>query len=184
MAGIIIVGDGPGGLSAALFLAKNGHTVDVFGLDATAMHYAQLHNYLGAPDTSGSAFQAAARSQVTSVGARIHAEEVTSIALEGGLVEVSAGTDSQLSGDYLVLSEGKNPVLARALGLEQDEGGAIVVDGEGRSSNHRIYVVGRSARPSRSQAIISAGDGAKAAVDIMSREAGKDIQDWDTPPQD
>ena len=42
-------------------------------------------------------------------------------------------------------------------------------------------MVGRSTRPGRSQAIISAGDGARAALDILAREAGKDVQDWDTP---
>jgi hypothetical protein len=36
----------------------------------------------------------------------------------------------------------------------------------------------------RSQAIISAGDGARAALDILSREAGKDVRDWDSPPKD
>jgi hypothetical protein len=35
----------------------------------------------------------------------------------------------------------------------------------------------------RSQAIISAGAGAVAAVDILAREEGKDVQDWDTPPK-
>jgi thioredoxin reductase (NADPH) len=50
MARIIIVGDGPGGLSAALLLAKNGHTVSVYGQDQTPMHHAQLHDYLGSPD--------------------------------------------------------------------------------------------------------------------------------------
>ena len=87
------------------------------------------------------------------------------------------------AGDYLLLSEGKNPVLARSLGLAETEAGTIRVDGEGRSSHPRVYVVGRSARPGRSQAIISAGDRAKAALDIMSREAGKDVQDWDRPPE-
>lgn len=33
MVRINIVGDGPGGLSAALFLTKNGHEVTVFGQD-------------------------------------------------------------------------------------------------------------------------------------------------------
>ena len=50
MASVVIVGDGPGGLSAALFLAKNGQDVTVFGTDDTAMHYAYLYNYLGIPE--------------------------------------------------------------------------------------------------------------------------------------
>jgi thioredoxin reductase (NADPH) len=40
------------------------------------------------------------------------------------------------------------------------------------------------ARPDRSQAIISAGAGAVAALDILSREAGRDVHDWDSPSKD
>ena len=47
MPDVIVIGDGPGGLSAALFLAKNGKEVVVYGQDKTAMHWAMLHNYLG-----------------------------------------------------------------------------------------------------------------------------------------
>ena len=46
-----------GGLSAALFLAKNGKHVVVFGQDKTAMHWALLKNYLGVPEIMGTAFQ-------------------------------------------------------------------------------------------------------------------------------
>jgi thioredoxin reductase (NADPH) len=46
-----------------------------------------------------------------------------------------------------------------------------------------VYVVGRLARPGRSQAIISAGDGASAAIDILSKEKGEDVTDWDSPPE-
>jgi thioredoxin reductase len=45
-----------------------------------------------------------------------------------------------------------------------------------------VYAVGRLARPGRSQAIISAGDGAAAAIDILSRVKGEDFADWDSPP--
>ena len=66
----IIIGDGPGGLSAALFLAKNGVDTTVLGKDNTAMHYAELHNYLGIPMIGGTEFQQVARGQVKDKGAR------------------------------------------------------------------------------------------------------------------
>lgn len=180
MATINIVGDGPGGLSAALFLAKAGHEVTVFGKDATAMHYAYLYNYLGIPEVSGSEFQRIAREQVATHGATVRDEEVTAVEADG-LTVVTA--DGRHGGDYLILTEGKNAPLAAALGVATDDDGVVVVDADGRTSLERVYVVGRSARPARSQAIISAGAGAAAALDILAVEAGKDVQDWDSPPK-
>jgi thioredoxin reductase (NADPH) len=85
--------------------------------------------------------------------------------------------------DYLILTEGKSAPLATSLGLAGDDG-SISVDRDGRSSIDGAYVIGRSARPSRSQAIISAGDGAAAALDILAEIEGKDVQDWDSPPKE
>ena len=53
MADVLIIGDGPGGLSAALFLAKNDMNVTVFGQNKTLMHDAMLYNYLGIPQITG-----------------------------------------------------------------------------------------------------------------------------------
>ncbi len=182
MARVLIIGDGPGGLSAALFLAKNGMEVTVLGQDKTAMHYAYLHNYLGIPQIPGTEFQAVARAQVSGFGAALVDEEATEVAADEQVTVVTASGDT-LEGDYLILTEGKNPVLARSLRLDEDASGAIVVDRDHRSSVDRVYVVGRSVRPTRSQAIISAGAGAVAALDILARERGSDVQDWDTPPK-
>lgn len=182
MARVNIVGDGPGGLSAALFLSKNGHEVTVFGQDETAMNFAYLYNYLGIPEIAGTEFQAIARRQVQGFGAKVVDEEVVSVSAGQPFTVTTPSGDSE--SDYLILTEGKNPGLARSLGVEEDEGGAISVDVNYMSSIDRLYVVGRSVRPSRSQAIISAGAGAVAALDILAREEGKDIQDWDTPQKD
>jgi thioredoxin reductase len=182
MARVIVVGDGPGGLSAAVFLAKNGHDVVVFGQNKTAMNFAYLHNYLGIPEIAGPDFQTIARKQASGFGASLIDEQVTSIEV-GDLFTVITESGSHQA-DYLVLTEGKNPELARSIGVEEDESGAIVVDRDNRSSIDKLYVVGRSVRPERSQAVISAGAGAVAALDILARESGSDVQDWDTPPDD
>ena len=181
MARIIIVGDGPGGLSAALFLAKAGQDVTVFGMDRTGMNYAYLYNYPGVPEISGTDFQQVARAQVEGFGARIVAAQVEEITVDGDGFVVSSNGDRR--GDYLVLAEGGKPRLATALGLERDASGAVSVDRNCRTSMDRVYAVGRSTRPARVQAIISAGDGAAAALDILSSEAGRDVRDWDTPPE-
>lgn len=183
MARAVVIGDGPAGLSAALFLAKNGQDTVVYAQDDTAMHYAQLHNYLGVTDLPGSEFQRIARHQATAAGAQLREAEVTAVEraddADAFVVRSSEGDDA--SADYVVLAAGKaGQRLADGLGLERGAGG-VVVDGEGRTSLDRVYAVGRLSRAQRSQAIISAGAGARAAVDILSREAGKDVTDWDTP---
>ncbi|HWU86918.1 MAG TPA: FAD-dependent oxidoreductase [Kofleriaceae bacterium] len=182
MPDVIIIGDGPGGLSAALFLAKNKLDVMVFGDDKSAMHYAYLRNYLGIPELHGSEFQRIARAQVAGFGARLRDDRVQAVAADGERFTVTLESGERTSARYVILSEGKGPRLAKQLGLAFDDATGIATDRNAHTSIDRIYVVGRSARPGRSQAIISAGDGAAAAIDILSREQGHDILDWDEPP--
>ena len=71
MSSALIIGDGPGGLSAALYLAKNDIETTIFGQDETPMHYAMLYNYLGIPEMAGSEFQEIGRQQATGFGANL-----------------------------------------------------------------------------------------------------------------
>jgi thioredoxin reductase len=184
MPDVIVIGDGPGGLSAALFLGKNGLDVVVLGQDKTAMHAAMLYNYLGIEAIAGSDFQTIARKQVTVHGATVRDERVTTLQRDddGFAVETEAG--DRMSCKYVILSEGKGPKLAQSIGLQADPDRGIETDKNGHTKIDGVYVVGRSARPGRSQAIISAGDGAAAAIDILSRERGENVCDWDTPADD
>jgi thioredoxin reductase len=184
MPDVIVIGDGPGGLSAALFLAKNKLDVVVFGEDKTAMHWALVKNYLCIPEIPGGEFQKTARKQVSDFGARIRDEHVNAVAQDGeGGCKVQLASGDDMTAKYLILSEGKSPKHAKQLGLEFDEKSGIATDRNAKTKLDGIYVVGRSARPGRSQAIISAGDGAAAAIDILSREKGENFVDWDEPPK-
>lgn len=187
MLDVAIVGDGPGGLSAALFLAKNGLKVTVYGEDKTAMHWAMLNNYLGVAAETGTEFQKRAREQVLALGAAIEAKRVDQVAPSGDGFSLSfeateGSAPAPVQARFLILSEGKSPRLAKQLGLEFDEKKGLQTDRNGRTSLDKVYAVGRLARPGRSQAIISAGDGASSAIDILSRIKGEDVTDWDSPP--
>ncbi|HLV67021.1 MAG TPA: FAD-dependent oxidoreductase [Polyangiaceae bacterium] len=180
---VVIVGDGPGGLSAALFLAKAGLQVTVYGQDKTAMHWALLRNYLGIPEIHGSEFQKRARAQAEGFGARLVDARVESVEKTADGFRVTLEGGEAVAARFLVLSEGKSPRLADQLGLTRDGSGAVVTDIHARTSLEGVYAVGRLARPERSQAIISAGDGASAAIDIVSSVRGAPYTDWDSPPE-
>ena len=180
---VVIVGDGPGGLSAALFLRRGGLSARIYGQDKTAMHWAMLNNYLGIEGMVGGDFHEIACKQVKDAGAELVMARVESIDKTDAGFEVTLEGGEKTTGRYVVLSEGQQPRLAQQLGLEHDEENGIQTDRNSRASVDGIYIVGRSSRPGRSQAIISAGDGAAAAVDILSREAGKNYCDWDDAPK-
>ena len=178
MASVLVVGDGPGGLSAALFLAKNGMDVAVFGQNTTPMHKAMLYNYLGIPELTGSEFQRISRDQVTAQGARIEDGQVAGIEkTQAGFTVTTQGGDTR-EGNYLILAAGTNVKLGVSIGLERGPDG-LVCDGDGRTAVEGLYVVGWSTRLRKTQAIISAGQGASAALDILSIEAGEDVHDFD-----
>lgn len=182
MARVIVVGDGPAGLSAGLFLAKNDHEVVVYGRDETPMHYALVRNYLGIDEILGSDFQERARAQATAHGADLRDDEVAQVDRDGdGFVVTLAGGAGEDRADYVLLAGGKAAQgLARQLGAEF-VGTSVVVDAQQATTVERVYAAGRVVRPDRSQVVISAGAGAIAALDILSREAGRDVHDWDSP---
>jgi thioredoxin reductase len=181
---VIVIGDGPGGLSAALFLAKNGVAVSVYGQNKTAMHWALLKNYLGIPEILGSEFQRIARAQVEAAGGKLFDARVESVRQGDGSFSIQLEGGDEVSASFLILSEGKSPRLAQQLGLGFDERHGVSVDENGKTSVEGVYAIGRLVRPTRSQAIISAGDGAKAAIDILSALRGAPVQDWDEPAKD
>lgn len=181
MATVLIVGDGPGGLSAALFLAKKGQTVHVFGSDETPMHKARLLNYLGIDDITGSEFQQRTRAQVEKMGANLHRTNVQSAKRDGDGFRVDTADGQSFRGEYVILAAGSKSPFAAMLGLDCDDRGFVITDREASTNVERAYAVGWSARPDKVQAIISAGDGAAAALDILSREAGKPVHDFDVP---
>jgi len=180
MADVAIVGGGPAGLSAGLFAGKNGLETVLFDTDDTWMHKAHLFNYLGVGSVGGSEFMATARQQVDDFGVDRHqGEEVTGVAESGDGFTVTT-EDGEYEADYVVLATGASRDLAEALGCEFD-GDLVDVGVSMETSVDGAYATGAMVRAEEWQAVISAGDGAAAALNILSAEKGEHYHDFDVP---
>ncbi|WP_181684617.1 NAD(P)/FAD-dependent oxidoreductase [Halorhabdus salina] len=181
MADVIVVGGGPAGLSAALFTAKNDLETLVFDTDETWMHKAHLFNYLGIESMDGSEFMDVSREQVEAFGVeRNQGEAVTAVVEtdDGFTVETDEG---EYEADYVVLATGADRSLAEDLGCEATDEEIVDVGVEMETSVADAYATGAMVRAEEWQAVIAAGDGAAAALNILSKEKGEHFHDFDTP---
>ncbi|MFC4246178.1 FAD-dependent oxidoreductase [Natribaculum luteum] len=178
---VIVVGGGPAGLSTALFTAKNGLETTVFDTDETWMHKAHLFNYLGVGSIGGSEFMATARQQVDAFGVDRHqGEQVTGVASsDGGFVVETE--DGDYDARYVIFATGANRELATDLGCETDDDGVVEVDLDMETSVDDAYATGAMVRPEKWEATIAVGDGAAAALDVLSKERGERYHDFDVP---
>jgi thioredoxin reductase len=181
MTSVIVVGGGPAGLSAALFAAKNGLDATVFDTDETWMHKAHLFNYPGIGSIGGSEFMAVTRQQVDDFGVeRRQGEAVTGVAADGDGFTVTTD-DGEYESAYLVLATGADRSLAEDLGCATDDEGVVDVGVDMETSVADAYATGAMVRAEEWQAVIAAGDGAAAALNILSKEKGEHFHDFDVP---
>jgi len=179
MTHVIVVGGGAAGLSAALFTAKNGLDTTVFDTDGTWLHKAHLFNYLGIGSIDGSSFLDVAQSQVDSFGVDRHEQAVTDVETSDDGFVVHTEEDEH-EADYVVLATGADRSLAESLGCAFD-GDLVDADLTMETSVDDAYATGAMVRAEEWQAIISAGDGAAAALNVLSKEKGEHYHDFDVP---
>ena len=178
---VIVVGGGPAGLSAALITEKNGLATTVFDTDESWLHKAHLFNYLGIGSIGGSEFLETARQQVDSFGVdRRQGEAVTAVSETDDGFEVETEEDTY-DAEYVVLATGANRDLAAELGCELTDENVVDVGLEMETSVPDAYATGAMIRPTEWEAAISVGDGAAAALDIISKERGERYHDFDVP---
>lgn len=181
MPDVLVAGGGPAGLSTGLFTAKNDLETVVFDTDETWMHKAHLFNYLGTRSIAGSEFMKIARGQTADSGCELSVGEAVEYAeqREDGFLVGTEEADYETR--YLVLATGANRDLAEDLGCSFTDEETVDVSLSMETSIPDLYATGAMVRNQEWQAIISAGDGATAALDILSKERGEHFHDFDTP---
>ncbi|MBW4841488.1 MAG: NAD(P)/FAD-dependent oxidoreductase [Paenibacillaceae bacterium] len=185
MAEVIVIGAGPAGASAALFLAKAGKETLVLDSNASMTKRAWIENHYGAKELSGPDLLKIGREQAEKFGAKFIEEKVTGVDTNGGSkVTVKTESGRSYEASHIVLATGALTDLASAIGLELKDGRepriktVIATDGEGRTSIPRVWAAGTVAGVSV-HTIITAGDGAKVAIELISELNGERYVDHD-----
>ncbi len=121
----IIIGKGPAGISAALYIVRAGFKVLVIGKGRGSLERAELiDNYYGFADpVSGSALVDAGIAQAARIGAEILTDEAVSIEIADGFVVKTA--TAEYSARTILLATGKARHHIKAPGFDELRGRGI-----------------------------------------------------------
>lgn len=180
---ILIVGAGPSGASAALFAAKAGKKVVVIDNDKGVTKRAWVENHYGVLEVSGPDLVATGKKQAEKFGAEIVEATVESITKqeEGFAVTASEGN---YEAKHVILATGFLADVAEKAGVETKPGTEprvktiVNVDASGQTNIPGIWAAGTTAGVSV-HTIITAGDGAKVAINVISELNGERYVDHD-----
>lgn len=169
---VLVVGAGPAGASAALFTAKNGKKTMIIDNDKSVTKRAWIKNYYGVKEITGSDLIITGKDQARKFGAEIVESEVTNITREEGYFKVETN-QHEYKAMQVILATGMLVNLAEKVGLKTKSGTEprikriIDVTPEGKTNIEGIWAAGIIAGVSV-HTIITAGDGAKVAINLIS----------------
>ena len=144
---VVVIGGGPAGLTAALYLARARYRVVVvekekFGGQITITH--EVVNYPGVEKTSGEALTATMRKQAESFGAEFLLAEVEDLVTEGD-IKVVKTTRGDLKTYGILLATGAHPRMIGFKGEEEFRGRGVAYcatcDGE-FFTGKEVFVIG------------------------------------------
>jgi thioredoxin reductase (NADPH) len=185
---LAIVGGGTAGASAATFTGRAGLQTVVIDGDKGMTRRAMLYNHLGFPDgVTGPDLVDHGQKQAERAGATWVKADVTGLEPRDGGFALTTDDGQTVEARQVLLALGANLALAKAAGLDTRAGTepriaeVIAVDAEGKTSQAGVWAAGVCAGLSV-HTIVTAGDGARVAINIISGQKGERWVDHDRLP--
>ncbi len=180
---IAIIGAGPAGATAGVFMARAGKKVILLDNDKSGTKSAWVENHYAVMGITGYDVFETGKKQAAKFGADIRVTEATDIERteEGFRIRTKEG---EFAAKTVLIATGHAKRLVKKLDLrmkpgpEQGAAQVVEVDQEGRTSRPGVWAAGLCAGQSMHVSITS-GDGARVAVNMLSEWHQKRYQDHD-----
>lgn len=185
---VIVIGGGPAGAMAATFLARAGLQTLVLDADQGITRRAQVANHYGIPDPiAGPELVERGHEQARRAGATWVKAKAKGLDVRGEGFAVATEDGASHEGRQVILATGVAVDLARAAGIDTRGGTEpriqhiVVVDAKGKTSLAGVWAAGTVAGVSV-HVPITAGDGARVAIELVSELRGARHVDHDVLP--
>lgn len=181
---IAIIGAGPAGASAALFAAKAGKKTLLVDNDKSMTKRAWIENHYGVAEITGPDMVDIGKKQATKFGAELVTATVTNVVKNEQGFTVETEEQGSFEAAHVILATGALTALAEAIGVATTEGKepriktVFQTDASGKTTIPGIWAAGTCAGVSV-HSIITAGDGAKVAINVISEINGERYVDHD-----
>lgn len=181
---VIIVGGGPAGQSAAIFTSRAGKKTLVLDDDKGLTRLALVRNHYGTEDFAGPDMVEEGRKKAEKNGAEFKKAKVTNVTKNGDAFQAETEEGDTYKANHVILTTGANQKLAETIGLETKPGAepyvnkVLVVDENGRTSMDGVWAGGSAGGVSQ-HTIITSGDGARVAINLLSDIKGERYVDHD-----
>ena len=185
MKDIIVIGGGLAGLQAAIMTAKAGEETLV--LDAgqsLILNSSNIQNLLGHDSVAGRELLTSGKQKVQNFDGEINEEEVKKLERTDEGLKVTTG-ESEYEAEYVIIaSAGDLSFIELDLELEDGVDDPYMMDqhvktDESNKAAEKVYAAGL-ANSWEHQSSVAIGDGAKAAVNLLSEKYGEPYDDHDT----
>jgi thioredoxin reductase (NADPH) len=180
---IAIIGAGPAGASAALFAAKAGKKTLLLDHGKSMTARAWMENHYGIEGIEGPELLAIGKKQATKFGAELKEEEVVEVKEDNGVLIIQTA-QGEYQAQHVILATGALATLAEKIGVATKPGTeprinkVVDVDRDGKTNIKGIWAAGTIAGVSV-HTIITSGDGARVAINIISELNGERYVDHD-----
>lgn len=180
---VAIIGAGPAGASAALFTAKAGKKTLVVDNEKSITKRAWVENHYGVIEISGPDLVEIGKKQAEKFGATLVEDSVVDVKKNGETFAIVTENGSY-EAKHVILATGLLVDLAEKIGIATKPGTepriktVLDVDASGKTSVEGIWAAGTCAGVSV-HTIITAGDGAKVAINVISEINGERYVDHD-----